>query len=111
MNCTALAALPITPTRSPARSWSQSQRAEWNLVPANESRPGMSGQLSSLNMPRPATTTSNSKVSPGAVSTRQTARASSHTADVTSVSKRMRSRNANRSTTSSMYAWISSRDP
>ena len=44
-NCTALAALPITATRSPVRSWSWSQRAEWNIVPVNVVEPGDVGEV------------------------------------------------------------------
>ena len=42
-NWTALAPVPITATRLPARSYSWSQRAEWKLAPANSSRPSTDG--------------------------------------------------------------------
>ena len=44
MNCTALAALPITATVSPVRSWSSSQRAEWKIVPAEPVETGDVGR-------------------------------------------------------------------
>ena len=40
---TALAALPITPTTSPARSCSGSQRAQWRRLPAKSSIPSIFG--------------------------------------------------------------------
>ena len=51
MNCTALAPVPITATRLPCRSTSWSHRAEWNVGPANESRPSMSGKSGRLSWP------------------------------------------------------------
>jgi hypothetical protein len=43
MNWIALAALPTTATRLPARSQSWFQRAEWNHWPWKVSRPGSDG--------------------------------------------------------------------
>jgi hypothetical protein len=43
MNWIALAALPITPTRFPARSTSWFQRAEWKVGPRKVSRPAILG--------------------------------------------------------------------
>jgi hypothetical protein len=43
--------VPITATRSPLRSWSWFQRAEWKTVPAKSRNPGMSGMLGSLSGP------------------------------------------------------------
>ena len=43
MDCTALAALPMTPTRLPVRSSDSSHAPVCMATPANESRPSMSG--------------------------------------------------------------------
>ena len=62
----ALAPMPMTATRSPRRSWSWSQRAEWNAVPSKSSSPGMSGMFGRFSCPRPDTTTSATTRSPSA---------------------------------------------
>ena len=82
-NWMALAAVPITATRSPVRSWSWSQRAEWNTVPVNSSKPGMSGSSGLPNIPTAPTTTSTSWRSPRSVVSDHTARSSSQLADAT----------------------------
>jgi hypothetical protein len=56
MNCAALAPVPMTATRLPARSTSARQRAEWNDGPANESMPSMSGIDGRLSCPTAETT-------------------------------------------------------
>ena len=43
MICTPVEPVPITPIRLSGNDTEWSQRDEWNVGPANESRPGMSG--------------------------------------------------------------------
>ncbi len=57
-NWTALAPVPTTATRLPVRSWSWSQRAEWNACPANVSMPGSVGVTGRLSCPVASTTAS-----------------------------------------------------
>ena len=81
----ALAPVPTTATFRPARSWPWSQRAEWNIVPAKDSRPGSRGIAGRLSWPQAATSTS-ATTGPPEVSSRQ--RPSSKAAARTSVSSR-----------------------
>ena len=83
MSCTALAAEPITPTVCPARSWSQSHRAEWMVVPSKEPSPSISGRGTSLNMPSALITTSAVTSAPDSVTSVQVAESSSQRADLT----------------------------
>ena len=87
-NWIAEAPVPITATRSPARSWSWSQRAEWKVVPAKLSRPGRSGTSGSDSGPWAVISTS-ALSGPCEVSISQRAWDSSHSADCSSVSNRM----------------------
>ena len=92
----------------PARSWSWSQRAEWNTWPANSSRPGMSGHAGLPNMPTAPTTTSNSCSSPASVVSRHGRGARRSTARLRSQSPTAgtsRGRTSSRSARST--AWIS----
>ena len=82
-SCTALAAEPITPTVSPLRSWSQSHRAEWMVLPSKESKPSMPGRGTSLNMPRALITTSAVTSAPDSVVSVQVASSSSQRAEIT----------------------------
>jgi hypothetical protein len=88
-NWMADAPVPMTATRSPVRSWSWRQVAEWNIVPVNDSSPGRSGMAGSARGPLPRTTTS-AVSGPVAVSRRQDAPPASHDADRTSAPKRVR---------------------
>ena len=56
-NWTALAPVPTTATRFPARSTPWSQRAEWKASPAKRSRPGMSGSTGRDSCPTAGTKT------------------------------------------------------
>ncbi len=60
-NWIADAPVPITATRSPARSWSWFHSAECHVSPSKRSMPSSSGIDGSLRPPMPATTTSASK--------------------------------------------------
>ncbi len=82
------APVPIMATRLSRRSYSWSQRAEWNTLPGKESRPGMSGILGSDSGPVAETTTSAVR-SPLLVSIAQRSRSTSHVISSTSESKRM----------------------
>jgi hypothetical protein len=95
-NWMAEAPVPITATRSPLRSWSWSQRAEWNTVPAKSPSPGRSGTDGSLSGPMPATST-RATISPCEVAMRQRWASSSHRAPWTSWPKRMWGRTPKRS--------------
>jgi hypothetical protein len=81
--CTAEAPVPITATRSPARSCSWFQRAEWKISPPNVSRPGISGISGSWSGPV-AEMMTRAVIGPSLVSTRQPCSASSHAASVAS---------------------------
>ena len=87
-NWIADAPVPITATRSPARSWPWSQRAEWKAAPAKRSSPGMAGTLGSVSGPMPAIRTRALSV-PAEVATIQRPAASSHAADSTLVPSRI----------------------
>ena len=82
------APVPITATRSPRRSWPWSQRAEWNVVPANDPRPGRSGRLGSVSGPGAATST-RAETGPADVASAQRPAASSQSAPVTLVPNRI----------------------
>ncbi len=99
--------VPITATRSPARSCAWSQRAEWKQAPPKLSSPGMAGSVGWLSGPMPEIRNWASR-SPAVVSIYQRWRASSQTAPVTSWSKRMRGVTSCWSAQRRMYAQISS---
>jgi hypothetical protein len=52
-NWIADAPVPIAATRSPPKSWSWSQVAEWKAAPSKLSAPGMSGIIGLLSAPVP----------------------------------------------------------
>ena len=56
--CAALAPVPTTATRLPARSCSCSQRAEWKQGPAKVASPSMSGNDGVAKVPMALTSTS-----------------------------------------------------
>ena len=85
----ALAALPITATRLPARSYAWFQRAEWKRSPRNRSRPGIGGIAGRFSCPTALTSTSAVVSAPLAVRMRQAAASSSQRAPATSDPKRM----------------------
>ncbi|CAB4936937.1 unannotated protein [freshwater metagenome] len=107
MNCTADAAEPMTATRSPVRSWSQSHCAEWNIGPAKSRRPSMSGHERSLNIPIALTTMSAVRVAPSSSVRVHVADASSHTARCTPLPNRTWGSTPYCSATCCMYARIS----
>jgi len=83
------APVPISATRSPAREWSWSQRAEWNTVPAKSASPGRSGIDGDTSAPVPRITTpALNRPSPVVITHRSAA--SSHDASTTSWPHRMR---------------------
>jgi hypothetical protein len=87
-NWIAEAPVPITATRSPVRSCSQSHWAEWNAVPSKLSSPGTSGNDGSDSGPWAAIRTS-AVSGPLEVSILQSCSSSSQLALSSSVSKRM----------------------
>ena len=90
-NWIAEAPVPITATRRPRRSWPWSQRAEWNIVPANVSSPGISGWRGSLSGPWPAMRNRARTVPEDVASTHRPV-SSSHVADSTAVRRRIERR-------------------
>jgi hypothetical protein len=80
----------MTATRSPVRSWSWRQPAEWKVVPVKVSSPGRSGMAGSASGPFPRTTTS-AVTAPAEVSRRQGDAFPSHAAERTSAPNRVRS--------------------
>lgn len=82
-NWIADAPVPMTATRSPVRSWSWRQRAEWKVVPSKVSSPGSVGYFGSQSGPVPETRACAVRL-PRAVSTCQRCVASSHRASMTS---------------------------
>ena len=87
-NWIAEAPVPTLATRSPVRSWSWSQRAEWKTLPSKRSIPGRSGMLGSVSGPIPAIST-RALTGPSEVSTVQRPASSSHAASVTVVPSRI----------------------
>ena len=101
-NWMALAPLPITATRLPARSTAVSQRAEWKAGPAKLSRPSISGSLGRLSWPQAVTKASAVRREPSAREIDQMPAVSSLAAPTTSAPRRMWPASSCRSTTPSM---------
>ena len=85
------APVPITATRSPRRSWSWSQRAEWNVAPPNVPSPAIWGRCGSVSEPGAATST-RAESGPAEVSSAQRPASSSQSAPVTLVPNRIERR-------------------
>ena len=83
-NWIALAPVPTTATRLPARRTSWRQSAEWKAGPANVSAPGIAGITGLESWPTAETTMSASYVVPSVVVSRQVPAASSRTQVATS---------------------------
>ena len=98
--CIALAPVPMIATRLPVTSRSAGQRAEWKIGPVKSPSPGRSGTFGRFSCPTAVITALASSVSPPAVVTVQRCRASSQTAVVTSVPKRITFRRSWSSATS-----------
>jgi hypothetical protein len=96
----ALQPVPMTATRLPVRSTSWRHRAVWKAGPSNCSSPGIGGTDGTDSWPQAVTSTSASCV-PAVVSTTQRLRSASHSAPVTSVLVRTRSKTPWRRATSS----------
>ncbi len=107
MDCTALAALPITATRLPSSSTDSSHAPVCMATPSKLSRPSMVGYFSSPNMPWPLMTTSATTSSPESVVTTQVPVASSHAADAMPVLRRMWGHRSRSVTVLRMYSRIS----
>ena len=85
------APVPITATRSPRRSWSWSQRAEWNVAPPNVPRPAIWGRCGSVSDPGAAIST-RADTGPPEVSSVQRPASSSQSAPLTLVPNRIERR-------------------